>query len=59
MKMLEEVRAQRPNWRQADLHDLRIRFTILLAAVETHMKNTDDPSEADRQLWRVLYADRI
>ena len=48
--------ADRPNWREADLHDLRTRYAALLADIAAHREamwhKTTTP--ADDRLWAVL-----
>ena len=52
----EQVRARRVDWRDADLHDLRIRYAALLLDVTEHRRalNGLDVHDADRRLWSVL-----
>ena len=57
--MLEEAKAKRVNWREADHHDLRIRFVTLLAALHQHRHDTTEPTDIDRKLWRVLEHDHL
>jgi hypothetical protein len=57
--MLYEAKAKRVNWREADHHDLRIRFVTLLAALHQHQHDTTEPTDIDRKLWRVLENDHL
>lgn len=52
----ERLRAGRPNWREADLHDLRIRFAALLLDVAEHRVAAGGVprNDADRSLWSAL-----
>ena len=48
---------RRRNWREADLHDLRLRYAALLLDISTHrqaMWDVMDITDADRRLWSVL-----
>lgn len=58
-KMIQAIREKRPNWREASEHDIRIRFVVLLAALEQHRHDTTEPTEADLKLWRVLDDDHL
>ena len=51
----------RPNWREADLHDLRLRYTALLADIAAHRQAlwSQDIHDADRALWSVLDKERL
>ena len=46
----------RPNWREADLHDLRLRYAALLTDIATHRQGmwAQDIHDADRRLWSAL-----
>ena len=51
----------RPNWREADLHDLRLRYTALLLDIHQHRQAMwdKDVHAADRLLWSVLDTERL
>ena len=58
----------RPDWREADLHDLRLRYAALLLDIVEHRRFTrqivaDDgeiqESAADARLWAVLDKERL
>ena len=51
----------RPNWREADLHDLRLRYAALLADIAAHRQAlwSQDIHDADRALWSVLDRERL
>lgn len=51
----------RPNWRLADLHDLRLRYAGLLADIAAHRQAlwSQDIHDADRTLWSVLDRERL
>jgi len=51
----------RPNWREADLHDLRLRYAALLADIAAHRQAlwSQDIHDADRALWSVLDKERL
>lgn len=51
----------RPNWRDADLHDLRLRYAALLADIAAHRQAMwdKDTHDADRVLWSVLDRERL
>ena len=53
--------AVRPDWREADLHDLRLRYTALLADIAAHRQAMwdKDTHDADRALWSVLDRERL
>ena len=46
----------RPNWRDADLHDLRTRYAALLADIAAHREALyqHETVAADHDLWAVL-----
>ena len=59
----EHIRANRPDWRVADVHDLRTRFARVLGEISEHRRHTleivaDDEevqvSAADYALWKAL-----
>ena len=47
---------ERPNWRDADLHDLRTRYAALLADIAAHREALyqHETVAADHDLWAVL-----
>ena len=54
-KAVEEAIAKRKDWREADLHDLRIRYSALLLDIAIHRRERyDDKLGADARLWSVL-----
>lgn len=55
----QRVRDRRVDWREADLHDLRLRFASVLLRLSQHRKAIETNDEwqttgADRDLWAVL-----
>jgi hypothetical protein len=54
--MLEEARASMPNWRDADLHGLRVRYAALLADIAWHrtLTNRGEGPEANGMLWETM-----
>lgn len=56
---LEEIRANRPDWREAELYDLRMRYAALLLEIALHRRDRRDEwpkyhaSPADFRLWDV------
>ena len=53
--------AVRPDWREADLHDLRLRYSALLLDIHQHRQAMwdKDVHAADRLLWSVLDTERL
>ena len=51
----------RPNWREADLHDLRLRYAALLADIAAHRQAMWDKTTtpADDRLWAVLEEEKF
>ena len=51
----------RPNWRETDLYELRIRYAALLADIHTHRQAMwdKDTTEADARLWAALERERF
>lgn len=60
---LQDIKASRPDWREADLHDLRIRYAALLLSIALHQRDKTDEypkyqaSPADFRLWALMKED--
>jgi len=58
-EQLESIRDNRPDWREADLQDLRMRYAALLLEIAIHRRDRGDEwpkyqaSPADFRLWDV------
>ena len=52
----------RPNWREADHHDLRLRYAALLADIAAHRRailNGGNTCGVDERLWSILTTERF
>ena len=51
----------RPNWREADEHDLRLRYAALLLDIHQHRQAMWDKTTtpADDRLWAVLEREKF
>ena len=59
---LHEVKANRPDWREAELHDLRLRYAALLADISAHRRsilNGGNTCGVDERLWSILTTERF
>ena len=51
----------RPNWRETDVYELRIRYAALLADIHAHRQAMwdKDVTDADARLWAALERERF
>lgn len=54
----EQVERTWKNWREADLHDLRLRFASVMLAIKMHEREVRHDEDlvvnaADEQLWDI------
>ena len=59
---LRDEMSPRPNWREADLHDLRLRYAALLADITAHRRailNGGNTCGVDERLWSILTTEKF
>ena len=54
----QQLRDNYPDWREATIHDLRLRFCATMLAISLHRRKTMELNEgfsaADMELWSIL-----